>query len=318
MPRFRRHFRLTSRFIPGTRRPGRLWNPLEAARLALLPPTDIFLRVEAARFAPPQQRVLLLYPAALPDLHMVLLKNLHPPTEGVRHEQAETTAVMDGRKLGCGTLYVAETKLSWFDGSGLGFCLEYPSIGLHAISRDVSAYPQEHLYVMVNGKLNGENEAEMVEKPDDDDEDEGCSDSGGEDDDDGVVTEIRFVPSDKTSLESMFSAMCECQALHPDPEDDDSDNDFEGEEYDVEEAEAEHGNMEVPTFYTCDEGLSALTQEGQATLQRLEGMLAQSVAQQYRMAGVRTEDAKDDFEDGMEVESSGLEAGQFDDADVDH
>lgn len=38
------------------------------------------------------------------------------------------------------------------------------------------------------------------------------------------------------AVESMFSAMCECQALHPDPEDDDSDNDFEGEEYDVEEA----------------------------------------------------------------------------------
>lgn len=38
------------------------------------------------------------------------------------------------------------------------------------------------------------------------------------------------------AVESMFSAMCECQALHPDPEDDDSDNDFEGEEYDLEEA----------------------------------------------------------------------------------
>lgn len=38
------------------------------------------------------------------------------------------------------------------------------------------------------------------------------------------------------AVESMFSAMCECQALHPDPEDEDSDNDFEGEEYDVEEA----------------------------------------------------------------------------------
>lgn len=37
------------------------------------------------------------------------------------------------------------------------------------------------------------------------------------------------------AVESMFSAMCECQALHPDPEDDDSDNDFEGEEYDLEE-----------------------------------------------------------------------------------
>lgn len=48
------------------------------------------------------------------------------------------------------------SRLSWFDGSGMGFCLEYPTIGLHAISRDVSAYPQEHLYVMVNGKLGGE------------------------------------------------------------------------------------------------------------------------------------------------------------------
>uniref|UniRef100_A0AAZ1X5Z0 Methylosome subunit pICln n=1 Tax=Oreochromis aureus TaxID=47969 RepID=A0AAZ1X5Z0_OREAU len=141
---------------------------------------------------------------------MVLLKNLQPPTEGVRHEQAETTAVMDGQRLGCGTLYVAETRLSWFDSSGLGFSLEYPSIGLHALSRDVSAYPQEHLYVMVNE----ENEAEMAEKAADDDDDD--------DDHDGrTITEIRFVPSDKAALESMFSAMCECQALHPDPEDDD-------------------------------------------------------------------------------------------------
>uniref|UniRef100_A0A4W6FHS1 Methylosome subunit pICln n=1 Tax=Lates calcarifer TaxID=8187 RepID=A0A4W6FHS1_LATCA len=215
---------------------------------------------------------------------MVLLKNLHPPTEGVRHEQAETTAVMDGQRLGCGTLYVAETRLSWFDGSGMGFCLEYPTIGLHAISRDVSAYPQEHLYVMVNGKLSGEEKlhAEMAEKP-------------------GRITEIRFVPSDKAALESMFS-------------DDDSDNDFEGEEYDVEE----HGHADIPTFYTCDEGLSSLTQEGQATLERLEGMLAQSVAQQYHMAGVRTEESKPEFEDGMEVDAAAMEAGQFEDADVDH
>ncbi|KAG7222057.1 hypothetical protein INR49_016756 [Caranx melampygus] len=169
---------------------------------------------------------------------MVLLKNLHPPTEGVRHEQAETTAVMDGQRLGCGTLYVAETRLSWFDGSGMGFSLEYPTIGLHAISRDISAYPQEHLYVMVNGKLSDENEAEMAERAaGDEDEDNDSSSSGGDDADEGAITEIRFVPSDKAALEPMFSAMCECQALHPDPEDDDSDNDFEGEEYDVEEAD---------------------------------------------------------------------------------
>lgn len=246
---------------------------------------------------------------------MVFLKNVIPPTEGVRHEQRDTAVEVDGQKLGSGTLFVAETRLSWFDGSGMGFSLEYPTIGLHAISRDVSAFPQEHLYVMVNGQLTDENEAEMTEKAAEDEDDSGNSD---DDDDDGVITEIRFVPSDKTALESMFSAMCECQALHPDLEDEDSDNDFEGEEYDLEGAEAEHGHSNVPTFYTCEEGLSALTQEGQATLERLEGMLAQSVAQQFHMAGVRTEENKADFEDGMEVDAASMEPGQFEDADVEH
>ncbi|TNN01515.1 hypothetical protein fugu_010897 [Takifugu bimaculatus] len=248
---------------------------------------------------------------------MGLLKNLVPPTEGVRHEQPETTVEVDGQKLGSGTLFVAEALLSWFDGSGMGFSLEYPTIGLHAISRDTSAYPQEHLYVMVNGKLSDENEAEMREKAAGDEADSGNSDDDGDDDDDddGVITEVRFVPSDKAALESMFSAMCECQALHPDPEDEDSDNDFEGEEYDLEGAE--HGHGDVPTFYTCEEGLSALTQEGQATLDRLEGMLAQS-AQPFHMAGVRTEENKAEFEDGMEVDAASMEPGQFEDADVEH
>ncbi|XP_056296957.1 methylosome subunit pICln [Pseudoliparis swirei] len=254
---------------------------------------------------------------------MVLLTHLRPPTEGVRHEQAETTAVMDGQKVGCGTLFVAETRLSWFDGSGMGFSLEYPTIGLHAISRDVSAYPQEHLYVMVNGKLTGENGAAASEGAADIEEEEEDADGGnndGDDEDDlGAITEIRFVPSDQGALEAMFAAMCECQALHPDLEDDDDDsddNDFEGQEYNVEEAE--HGHADIPTFYTCDEGLSSLTHEGHATLERLEGMLAQSVTQQYQMAGVRTEETNPEHEDSMEVDAAAMEAGQFEDADVDH
>ncbi|XP_067245252.1 methylosome subunit pICln isoform X2 [Chanodichthys erythropterus] len=248
---------------------------------------------------------------------MVVLKSLPPPSEGVRLQQAETTAVLDGKRLGSGTLFVAEAHLSWFDGSGMGFCLEYPSISLHAISRDLSAFPEEHLYVMVNAKLDDEGDAEQQEKaPDDALEDEEESDSDSEDS--GTITEIRFVPSDKAALEPMFSAMCDCQALHPDPEDADTDDDdYEGEEYDVEEAEQEQGQADVPTFYTYEEGLSHLTSEGQATLDRLEGMLAQSVAQQYHMAGVRTDEPSAAFEDGMEVDSSTI-AGQFDDADVDH
>lgn len=60
----------------------------------------------------------------------------------------------------------------------------------------------------------------------------------------------------------------------------------------------EFGQGDVSSFYTCDEGLSALTQEGQATLERLEGMLAQSVAQQYHMAGVQTEQSQAEFQGG--------------------
>lgn len=40
---------------------------------------------------------------------MVFLKNLIPPTEGVRHEQLDTAVEVDGQKLGSGTLFVAET-----------------------------------------------------------------------------------------------------------------------------------------------------------------------------------------------------------------
>uniref|UniRef100_A0A8C7GI68 Methylosome subunit pICln n=1 Tax=Oncorhynchus kisutch TaxID=8019 RepID=A0A8C7GI68_ONCKI len=239
---------------------------------------------------------------------MVLLRSVPPPTEGVRHEQGETTAVLDGKGLGTGTLYVAETRLSWFDGSGMGFSLEYPTISLHAISRDLSAYPQEHLYVMVNAKLNDE----MQENAHDDEEDE------DEEDDCEGITEIRFVPSDKAALESMFSAMCECQALHPDPDDEDSNGDFDGDEYDVEEAAPEHGQGDIPSFCTYEEGVSGLRAEGQATLQRLEGMLAQSVANTFHMAGVRTDETNGEFDDGVEVDAGSTVAGQFEDADIDH
>uniref|UniRef100_A0A9L0RRB2 Methylosome subunit pICln n=1 Tax=Equus caballus TaxID=9796 RepID=A0A9L0RRB2_HORSE len=195
-------------------------------------------------------------------------------------------------------------RLSWLDGSGLGFSLEYPTISLHAVSRDLNAYPREHLYVMVNAQFEEESKESVADEEEDD-----------SDDDVEPIAEFRFVPNDKSALEAMFTAMCECQALHPDPEDEDSD-DYDGEEYDVEAHE--QGQGDIPTFYTYEEGLSHLTAEGQATLERLEGMLSQSVSSQYNMAGVRTEDSIRDYEDGMEVDTIPTVAGQFEDADVDH
>ncbi|KAM9032716.1 methylosome subunit pICln isoform X2 [Sarcophilus harrisii] len=221
---------------------------------------------------------------------MSFLKSFPPPSpeDGLRQQQPDTEAVLDGKGLGTGTLYIAESRLSWLDGSGIGFSLDYPTISLHAVSRDLNAYPQEHLYVMVNARFGEEEPKELKETPMAEGEDDEDSDEDIE-----PIAEFRFVPSDKSALEALFAAMCECQALHPDPEDEDSD-DYDGEEYDVE------------------------AHEGQATLERLEGMLAQSVSSQYNMAGVRTEDSIRDYEDGMEIDTTPTVAGQFEDADVDH
>ncbi|KAM9032717.1 methylosome subunit pICln isoform X1 [Sarcophilus harrisii] len=243
---------------------------------------------------------------------MSFLKSFPPPSpeDGLRQQQPDTEAVLDGKGLGTGTLYIAESRLSWLDGSGIGFSLDYPTISLHAVSRDLNAYPQEHLYVMVNARFGEEEPKELKETPMAEGEDDEDSDEDIE-----PIAEFRFVPSDKSALEALFAAMCECQALHPDPEDEDSD-DYDGEEYDVEAHE--QGQGDIPTFYTYEEGLSHLTAEGQATLERLEGMLAQSVSSQYNMAGVRTEDSIRDYEDGMEIDTTPTVAGQFEDADVDH
>uniref|UniRef100_A0A5F8GXW5 Methylosome subunit pICln n=1 Tax=Monodelphis domestica TaxID=13616 RepID=A0A5F8GXW5_MONDO len=163
---------------------------------------------------------------------MSFLKSFPPPSseDGLRQQQPDTEAVLDGKGLGTGTLYIAESRLSWLDGSGLGFSLDYPTISLHAVSRDLNAYPQEHLYVMVNARFGEVKETPMAEGEEDEDSDEDIE----------PIAEFRFVPSDKSALEALFAAMCECQALHPDPEDEDSD-DYDGEEYDVEA----HDGMEI-------------------------------------------------------------------------
>lgn len=50
--------------------------------------------------------------------------------------------------------------------------------------------------------LSGENEAEMAEKAAENEDDSGNSEEGEEDElDDGVITEVRFVPNDKTACE---------------------------------------------------------------------------------------------------------------------
>ncbi|XP_074048729.1 methylosome subunit pICln-like isoform X3 [Macrotis lagotis] len=167
---------------------------------------------------------------------------LPSPDDGLRQQQPDAEAVLDVRGLGTGTLYIAESLLCWLDGSGIGFSLDYPTISVHDVSRDLNAYPKEHLYVMVNARFGEEEPKELKETPMAEGEEDEDSDEDIE-----PIAEFRFVPSYKSALGALFAAMCECQALHPDPEHEDSD-DYDGEEYDVEAHEQD--GMEIDTTPT--------------------------------------------------------------------
>ncbi|KAK7790102.1 hypothetical protein R5R35_005654 [Gryllus longicercus] len=137
---------------------------------------------------------------------MVVVTSFPPPTEGIKHQQPNTSACINQKEIGKGTLYITESRLSWVNGAtGQGFSLEYPHIALHAVSRDLTAHPHECLYLMIDTNIEEPEPCNQEE----DNEEEG-SDLG--------LTEIRFIPDDKGMLDAMFHAMSACQALHPDPQ----------------------------------------------------------------------------------------------------
>lgn len=98
--------------------------------------------------------------------------------------------------------------LSWCSDSGNGFTLEYPHISLHAISRDLTAFPQECIFMMLDTDFNGDAENNSSED---------------EEAEDQVSTQLRLVPDDKGMLDAMFHALNICQSLHPDPQESFSD-----------------------------------------------------------------------------------------------
>merc|ERR1712080_590872 len=138
------------------------------------------------------------------------------------------------KSMGMGTLYISESRVSWVGIQGQGFSLEYKHGAMHAVSRDLTQFHQECLYLMIDVRLVDE-EGTPMSTPNTSGDDE----SGDEGDSEGEMTEIRFVPDDASSLDSMFTAMSECQQLHPDT--DDSISDAEEEEGMYDDAEEDGG-----------------------------------------------------------------------------
>ncbi|EEC03184.1 methylosome subunit pICln [Ixodes scapularis] len=216
---------------------------------------------------------------------MVILTSFPPPEQGIRHREEATAAYIQRRELGKGTLYIAESRVSWVGENSAGFSLEYPSVALHAVSRDLSSFPQECLYLMIDGNLD---EAEPTTN-------ENGSDAN-DDDDEPAASEIRFVPENKSSLDAMYKAMSECQALHPDPTDSISEE---------EEGEEEEGCFDDADEEEDDEGAEydVRAAEQQRGCRNIEG------------AG---EDGDGEWVEPNKPTDEPMEVGQFDDAEPDH
>lgn len=112
-----------------------------------------------------------------------------------------------------GTLHVTTKRLIWIsDADQHGYAVDFLSLSMHAISRDLDAYPMPCIYTQIEME-----EDDDYDYGDDEDGDE-MQDGGRDAGDLSRVQEMRFVPSDSSVLENLFKTLCDCALLNPDPE----------------------------------------------------------------------------------------------------
>jgi len=115
-----------------------------------------------------------------------------------------------------GTLYVTTKRLVWLSDEDVhkGYAVDFYSLSMHAISRDVEAYPQPCIYTQIE---NG-NETEEEFEEDEDAQEPLEPEINGTPSDLSHVTEMRLVPKDSSVLDHLFQVLCDCAVLNPDPE----------------------------------------------------------------------------------------------------
>ncbi|KAF9574084.1 hypothetical protein EC968_007476 [Mortierella alpina] len=108
-----------------------------------------------------------------------------------------------------GTLYIADESLYFFSTvSNTGFSIPYPSIIIHAIARESHVGPS--IYCQLEGSLaSSEAAAGNGQAAQGEGEDE-------EEDDEEPVLELSFVPTDVSSLDTIYENLSYCASLHQD------------------------------------------------------------------------------------------------------
>jgi len=237
---------------------------------------------------------------------------------GLVHRETNTTLYYGERNRGKGVLDIRESDVLWKGTEQANntdtLTLKYPSISLHAISRDTNNFPhRECLFMLL------ECPAEMTE-----DDDGAAAEDGANlvQDPEGDVREIRFVPDNEDNIKAMYDAVTECQELHPDPDDENA-GDFEDDGYDdTDDMGVGMGSGQVPDFdtllmggefYTADNMPDEieLSEEGRAVLQRLN-IVSTATEGDVRLLG-----NNGNLRNGNHGNGNGNHEDQFEDAEED-
>ncbi|XP_017124332.1 methylosome subunit pICln [Drosophila elegans] len=171
---------------------------------------------------------------------MVLIMRISPPEHGLLYTANNIKLKLGDKVVGEGTIYIAQNTLSWQPSDlAEGISIEWKQVSLHGISSN----PRKCIYFMldhkvewngvygdppqpaVNGQNGGGPEADVDEgngSDEHDEEDDNFEDAVDEQFEE--VTECWLLPDDIHTVDTMYSAMTTCQALHPDSADSDSED----------------------------------------------------------------------------------------------
>jgi nucleotide-sensitive chloride channel 1A len=136
--------------------------------------------------------------------------------ESIAHIQPDVLIVLgEAHAEGPGTLYVTTRRLVWFSNEDVhkGYAVTFIALTMHAISRDVEAYPEPCIYTQIE---TGKEDDEYEE--DDEAEEPLPTETNGSMSDLSVVDEMRLVPKDPSVLDHLFQVLCDCALLNPDAE----------------------------------------------------------------------------------------------------
>nr|4F7U_P Chain P, Methylosome subunit pICln [Drosophila melanogaster]4F7U_Q Chain Q, Methylosome subunit pICln [Drosophila melanogaster] len=124
---------------------------------------------------------------------MVLIMHVSPPEHGLLYTANNIKLKLGDKVVGEGTVYIAQNTLSWQPTElAEGISIEWKQVSLHGISSN----PRKCIYFMLDHKV------------------EWNGVYGDVDEQFGEVTECWLMPEDIATVDTMYSAMTTCQALH--------------------------------------------------------------------------------------------------------